>query len=398
MSQPRAITNLLYRSGFGDGSTSDVSGTGSVGDAGRVLQVENRRLHFAVALTDISIAEVVLHSGPSAFVRVDQDEEYSFAVEMGVNQTPPGGHQLRIQWYTGDGVTLVDTAYEFGSIIGSQDLYQQTRTMSAIAPHGSALARCSVIANFSTIEDEVFDVFLDNAAFAEGDYVIPFDGYFTIASWDGIPYQSLSRLEGPSDLATRIYAQVAPAVPDDEALGWPMLHFITAWVRVSQFLYDIVREKDDEPGWAVILDPDNAPAVFLDWLSQLVGSRPIAGETTGQARERIKGLTGLRRGSIQAATAAAKSGLIGNQFVIFVERYQDSAWKTAIRTREDETPDPAMVERKIREQKPGGILLSYETFGSLTYDTLNVFYSSYQAIMDDPDYLTYYNIMTSDPS
>jgi hypothetical protein len=106
-------------------------------------------------------------------------------------------------------------------------------------------------------------------------------------------------------IAERIYEEIAPVTVFDEENDWALLHFIHAWTNAMMAVEEVARDTDEGPGWSSVLDPDRAPAMFLDFLSALVGSRGYKGEPDDHKRIRINGMTGLRRGSSQAMRAAA---------------------------------------------------------------------------------------------
>lgn len=200
-------------------------------------------------------------------------------------------------------------------------------------------------------------------------------------------------------IAERIYAEIEPVTyGDGDGNNWALLRFIHAWTQPMMILEEVVRDTDDGPGWSAIMDPDRAPAFFLQWLSQLIGSRPVAGETEAQARLRIAGMSGLRRGSAQAMRAAAERTLTGTKYLIFNERYQGSAYRLAIRTLTSETPDPAQVEADLRAQKPAGIILDYAAVTGNSYDTILAAYNTYAAVLAETDYPTYAHMVTNLPT
>lgn len=202
-----------------------------------------------------------------------------------------------------------------------------------------------------------------------------------------------------NDIAERVYEELGPVTIGDEANGWPLLHFVHAWTQAMVAVEEIVRPVDpDAPPWAGVMNPTTAPAAFLDWLSQFAGRVPRPGETEQQKRDLIEGAVNLRRGSAQASRAIAARYLTGTQLVSFNER-QGSAWRYAIRTRESETPDPAFVLAALMAQKPGGMILDYDTLAVLDYNYGDIYavYDTYQQITDDPDYVTYADMLTAEP-
>lgn len=141
-------------------------------------------------------------------------------------------------------------------------------------------------------------------------------------------------------VAQRVYDEITPVAYDDAAHEYFLAHMVKAWCQSMEFLESYVRDTDTGPGYSTIMDPDLAPVPFLDFLSMMVGSRPVIGESEAQKRARIKGMTGLRRGSPQAIYAAASRLLTGNKTVIFNERPGGNAWQLEVYTLASETPEP----------------------------------------------------------
>lgn len=201
-----------------------------------------------------------------------------------------------------------------------------------------------------------------------------------------------------SEAAEAVYASIAPATARDEENGWALLHFVHAWTLAMTRIYDVVHDgATGAPGWASVMHPSTAPDLFLDWLSLFVGRRPLPGESPQDKRNLIEGQVSLRRGSAQASRALAARYLTGEKFVLFSER-NGSAWKYSVRTRASETPDPAKVLTALMEQKPAGMILDYATFANpYTYGDVDAAFATHQQIIDDPDYVTYNDLITQEP-
>jgi hypothetical protein len=183
-------------------------------------------------------------------------------------------------------------------------------------------------------------------------------------------------------IAERIYEEIAPVTVFDEENDWALLHFIHAWTNAMMAVEEVARDTDEGPGWSSVLDPDRAPAMFLDFLSALVGSRGYKGEPDDHKRIRINGMTGLRRGSSQAMRAAAIRYLTGSKYLVFHER-AGSAWRLHIRTLDSETPDEAQVLSELQSQKPAGIVMTYDAVPGPTWDLLAAAYDSWDAVAAD---------------
>lgn len=194
----------------------------------------------------------------------------------------------------------------------------------------------------------------------------------------------------------RLLGPLAALDGGDEARAWSLLHYCSGIGLPFQLVADFVYEQQDgTPGWGLLLDADRCPTWALGWLAQFRGVRlvprdPAETEAAYWAamRQRIKRADGQNRGGPDAMRAAAERFLTGTRYLVFNERAGavDPAYTLAVRSRADETPDPAKVLAAILEQKPGGIVLDYATTpsGVPTYDLVAVAHDSYQ------DVLTFY--------
>lgn len=183
-------------------------------------------------------------------------------------------------------------------------------------------------------------------------------------------------------IAQRIYEEIAPVTYADSDNDYALLHFIHAWTNSMMQLENIVRDTDAGPGWSSIMDPDTAPDMFLTFLSYMVGSVPVRGENPAQARLRIEGMTGIRRGSAQAMRAAAQRYLTGNKYVIFNERASGNAWHLEVRTLTSETPDEDQVRAELLLQKPAGVVMTYDTIDGVEWNAIIAAYDSWQEVLD----------------
>lgn len=131
-------------------------------------------------------------------------------------------------------------------------------------------------------------------------------------------------------------------------------------------VYEIVREREDgTPGWAIAVDPDNAPAEVLAWLSQFPGVVITPEMSAAQIRLEIKEPTGWARGRLNSIKVAAGRGLTGTRLVIVRPRFPEVGIHY-IRTLLSETPDPARTEATIRAALPAWEVLDYEAINGVT--------------------------------
>lgn len=188
-----------------------------------------------------------------------------------------------------------------------------------------------------------------------------------------------------SAIAELLYSALTPlAAAKDEALDWPLLKFCDALCAGNlERIYDIVRDRDEYPGWVVLLDPDAVPAWALPFAVQFVGMDPESGLTEDQLREKFHLPESWRRGTTTAMVQAAKRTLTGpNPTVLVTQRYLDSAWKMLVRTLVSETPDPAVTEAAIRSQKKRGIVLTYQTVDAANWQDIRDGYSDWADVRD----------------
>ncbi len=188
-----------------------------------------------------------------------------------------------------------------------------------------------------------------------------------------------------SQAAEELYAGLGVLAEQDEATGWQLLLFCEALIAstVGQ-IHTYVTDRDEQglPGWAVLLDPDEAPAEVLAWLGQFVGLTftPEMGET--EMREAIKLPEGFERGSLAAIEQVVRRKITGSN-VLIDERYQDNAYRLRVRTFAFETPDPDAVEAAIMTQKPVGIVLTYEAVVGQDWADLIADHATWEDVLAD---------------
>lgn len=100
-----------------------------------------------------------------------------------------------------------------------------------------------------------------------------------------------------SALAQRIYNYLSAYTYADEANGWPLLRWATGWAGMVQDVYDTVKTRNGKSGWSAVTDPDQAIAVTMPFLAQMLGIRLSPGETTEEWRNTIKDAAGLYAGT-----------------------------------------------------------------------------------------------------
>lgn len=151
----------------------------------------------------------------------------------------------------------------------------------------------------------------------------------------------------------------------DEANGFALRKLCEALCSPLQPIYDLVREREGQKGWAVLLDPDECPVEFLPYLAQWVGVRPQASWTEEHLRNEIKQPTSWKRGQPESIRLTAQRTLTGSKLVIMRERTPEPGF-LYIRTLLTETPDPSRVKHDLEENVPAWILIDYEAINGVT--------------------------------
>lgn len=93
----------------------------------------------------------------------------------------------------------------------------------------------------------------------------------------------------------------------------------------------------------------------------------------------VKELSAQQRGTLQAIEATVKRFLTGSRNVFIKER-DGGAYKLTVVTYTEETPEPAQLLAALKEQVPGGIILTYNTVSGAAYIIIRAKYASYKAV------------------
>lgn len=186
-----------------------------------------------------------------------------------------------------------------------------------------------------------------------------------------------------TDTTEELYSGLGPLVVGDETTGWTSLHVAEATTRRLHDVNVLVRDRDDRPGWSIILDPEVAPAEYLPWLAQLAGVE-FSGSipTEAEMRQQIVNREGQDRGTRAAMERAVKATLTGSKRVIIREREGDDPYALYVATYSSQTLVPAMTEMAALRQKPAGLWpFTFEVLTGATYDELDAAFGTY----DDQD-------------
>lgn len=198
------------------------------------------------------------------------------------------------------------------------------------------------------------------------------------------------------------YDRLEPVADRDAENGYALAWLCAAFGAMFDDVNDLVRDRNDRPGWAIAVDVDETPSYLLPWLAQFVGvtlTAQLAGETDlaydARMRDRIKSTDGFRRGSPGAVIGAVQQVLTGTKKVYLTERF-GSAYRIRVTTLASETPDPsAVLPAALKGGKPAGIVMDAITIVGGDYQTLRDVHSSYGDVKSQfADYLA----VRADPS
>lgn len=157
---------------------------------------------------------------------------------------------------------------------------------------------------------------------------------------------------------------------DDPDTGYQLRSAVKALCASYQDIYSLLREREDQPApFALMLDPDKAPAGWLEFLAQWVGVIPTPDMTETQLRAEIKQPTGWRRGQTASIKLAAQRELTGTKKAIIRPNEPERGW-LFVRTLASETPSPERVKATVRAATPAWLRLDYEAMAIVTLDDL----------------------------
>lgn len=158
------------------------------------------------------------------------------------------------------------------------------------------------------------------------------------------------------------------------------------WSLAADELEQWRDTRRNEP--SLLGDPANAPAEWLPWLAQLLGSRLDPSASENEQRDTITYATSGWRGGTRSAIAdAARTALTGTRYARVVPHYVPGGsggiapgdiWDITIVTRLSETPDPGEVLGAILRKgvKPAGVVLHHATYEA-TWDQQEAVYPTW---------------------
>jgi hypothetical protein len=137
----------------------------------------------------------------------------------------------------------------------------------------------------------------------------------------------MARPASVGTFADDLFEAVEPLAYADGEPDWALWSFCNALALQFQTIEDLARDTDELPGWAVLMDPDETPDIAVPFLAQFVCSdigERLPDDTDAaywlRARERIKELRCLARGSLDGFKSVVAETLTGTKTVTVVER------------------------------------------------------------------------------
>lgn len=155
-----------------------------------------------------------------------------------------------------------------------------------------------------------------------------------------------------------LYERLSPLAALDETNDFAFAVVCGAvgamWAQVAY----LSEDRDERPGWAVMVDVETAPVYALPWLAAHAGVKLTLGATEDAQRDEVRRRSGVARGRPASMIAKAQSTLTGAKTVRLQER-AGSAWGIVVHTATAETPDPAATLAALMSEKPGGDILTH---------------------------------------
>src|SRR4051812_26648365 len=102
--------------------------------------------------------------------------------------------------------------------------------------------------------------------------------------------------EDASNLWEIIYQAMGFHRDDDPDTGYQLGKLIESLCNPYQDIYNLLREREGQKGWAILFDPDECPARWLPYLAQCVGFVIEPQMSEAQIRAEIKQPTTWKRG------------------------------------------------------------------------------------------------------
>lgn len=151
-----------------------------------------------------------------------------------------------------------------------------------------------------------------------------------------------------------------------------------------QAMYDLVRPRLGQDGWAILLDPDECPAYALPWPAQMVGVRLTPGMTEEQQRNEIREPTGWKRSwieSIKIGTRATLKPVAEEELRVIVHPRTPEPGRHYIRTLLVQTPEPDRTEWLLEHKlTPAWERIDYASIDATTFDDIAAGWKTFAAL------------------
>lgn len=176
----------------------------------------------------------------------------------------------------------------------------------------------------------------------------------------------------------RLYDALEPLSLEDEENGYALATFVSALARMVDKVAELVEESaEGVPPYALVADPDTAPAEWLPWLSQWVGLDLTLSPDVATSREWIKHPLNFERGTDGAIEVSAKATLTGTKTIYLYPRYEGHWASLAAYTLTSETPDAAATQLAIERMMGAWQVLTFATVTAGTYAILDAAHATY---------------------
>jgi hypothetical protein len=193
----------------------------------------------------------------------------------------------------------------------------------------------------------------------------------------------------PTDHGSNLWEQLYEALGyhqvTDPEKGNALRIFCEGWCSTLQPVYDLVREREDGPAWAILFDVDRCPAASLPYLAQYVGVVITAEMTEEQIRNEIREPTGWARGQLPSSKIATRRTLrsvAGEELVVIVRPRTPEVGRHYVRTLLSQTPEPDRTERVVRQVLPAWEVLDYAAIDGVSYADIAASYPDFGELAD----------------
>lgn len=183
--------------------------------------------------------------------------------------------------------------------------------------------------------------------------------------------------------AAHLYAQFAHLeVGDPENgltaadVGYPVATVCAALAAPVERLYELLA-LPLRP-WEPAFDLDACPGWLLPWVANFGGVELPPGLSEDEVRARLRDADARRRGTIRAMVQRAEETLGAGGVVYFRER-DGSAYRIVMAAYA--SADPVLTLQRVREVKPGGVVLELDVAPGPTYGLTRAALDSYSEVL-----------------